>query len=249
MRLQTIARRLPDEVWTAFEPVLPPVVWKGEGRPSASNHACRHGLLYVLVIGIRWEYVPPCFPSVRRRPPPAGRLAGGRRLPRGVAAVGRAVRGVAGGEPGPGTHRWLQEAGKIRGRRHRPQPRRPWRVLHRRPHSDRPARGHPGGGGNGRQRQRRGADRGRAGGHGPPAAAPGPVEPVARPPRPAAGAGGWRVRQRPEPRAGAAGRPPPAGPVPGGGPAAGGRPHPIRHRAGARLTGPVRPGRPPPRPR
>ncbi|QEL19554.1 transposase [Limnoglobus roseus] len=70
MRLQSIARRRPDEVWAAFEPVLPPVVWKGEGRPPASNHACLHGLLYALVTGIGWEYVPPCFPSgktIRRR--------------------------------------------------------------------------------------------------------------------------------------------------------------------------------------
>ncbi len=70
MRLQTIARRLPDEVWSAFEPVLPPVAWEGEGRPPARNHACLHGLLYVLVTGIGWEYVPPCCPSgrtIRRR--------------------------------------------------------------------------------------------------------------------------------------------------------------------------------------
>lgn len=63
MRLQTIARRLPDEVWSVFEPVLPPVVYAGEGRPPASNHACLHGLLYVLVTGIGWEYVPLGFPS------------------------------------------------------------------------------------------------------------------------------------------------------------------------------------------
>ena len=63
MRLHTLARRLPDEVWAVFEPILPPVVWAGEGRPPASNHACLHGLIYVLITGIGWEYVPPCFPS------------------------------------------------------------------------------------------------------------------------------------------------------------------------------------------
>ena len=62
MRLSGIARRLPEEVWAAFEPVLPPVVWCGEGRPPASNHRCLHGLLSVLITGIGWDYVPPCFP-------------------------------------------------------------------------------------------------------------------------------------------------------------------------------------------
>jgi transposase len=65
VKLHTIARRLPDEIWAIFEPVLPPVVWSGEGRPPISNHKCLHGLLYVLITGIGWEYVPPCFPSGR----------------------------------------------------------------------------------------------------------------------------------------------------------------------------------------
>jgi transposase len=63
MQLHAFARRLPDEVWAAFEPVLPPVVSAGEGRRPASNHACLHGLIYVLITGIGWDYVPPCFPS------------------------------------------------------------------------------------------------------------------------------------------------------------------------------------------
>ena len=62
MRLSSLARRLPESVWAVFEPILPPVVWCGEGRKPASNHACLHGLLYVLVTGIGWEYVPACFP-------------------------------------------------------------------------------------------------------------------------------------------------------------------------------------------
>src|ERR1700754_3403444 len=47
------------------EPTPPPVVWSGEGRPPASNHACLHGLIYVLITGIGWEYVPPCSPCGR----------------------------------------------------------------------------------------------------------------------------------------------------------------------------------------
>jgi len=63
MQLHTLARRLPDEVWAVFEPILPPVVYAGEGRRPASNHACLHGLIYVLIPGIGRDYVPPCFPS------------------------------------------------------------------------------------------------------------------------------------------------------------------------------------------
>lgn len=63
MRLSDFSRRLPGEVWAVFEPVLPPVIWVGNGRPPESNHDCLHGLLYVLVSGIGWEMVPPCFPS------------------------------------------------------------------------------------------------------------------------------------------------------------------------------------------
>ena len=62
MQLHTLARRLPDEVWVLFEPILPPVVGCGEGRPPASNRVVLHGLLYVLITGIGWDYVPPCFP-------------------------------------------------------------------------------------------------------------------------------------------------------------------------------------------
>ncbi len=65
MQLHQIARRLPDSVWALFEPILPPVVYAGTGRKPASNHACLHGLLYVLITGIGWEYVPPCFPCGR----------------------------------------------------------------------------------------------------------------------------------------------------------------------------------------
>ena len=65
MKLAQIARRLPESVWALFEPILPPVVYAGTGRKPVSNHKCLHGLLYVLITGIGWEYVPPCFPCGR----------------------------------------------------------------------------------------------------------------------------------------------------------------------------------------
>ncbi len=60
-----LARRLPEEIWSTFEPVLPPVVWKGNGRPPADNRVCLHGVLYVLVSGVGWDLVPACFPCGR----------------------------------------------------------------------------------------------------------------------------------------------------------------------------------------
>ena len=70
MELKDFARGAPAEVWAVFEPLLPATVWRGNGRPPASDRACFDGLCYVLVTGIGWEYLPPCFPSyktVRRR--------------------------------------------------------------------------------------------------------------------------------------------------------------------------------------
>lgn len=62
MNLAKLALRMPDEVWALFEPILPPVVYSGTGRKPCSNHACLQGLLYVLITGIGWDFVPPCFP-------------------------------------------------------------------------------------------------------------------------------------------------------------------------------------------
>ena len=62
MNLAQLALRMPDEVWTLFEPLLPAVVYCGTGRKPAGNRDCLQGLLYVLITGIGWEYVPPCFP-------------------------------------------------------------------------------------------------------------------------------------------------------------------------------------------
>ncbi len=70
MQLKDIARRLPDELWSAFEPIPPPVIWGGNGRPPKDNRDRFHALLDVPVRGIAWEMLPPCFPSsktVQRR--------------------------------------------------------------------------------------------------------------------------------------------------------------------------------------
>jgi hypothetical protein len=41
MELRDIARRLPEEIWTVFEPILPPVIGCGNGRPlRATAKAC-----------------------------------------------------------------------------------------------------------------------------------------------------------------------------------------------------------------
>jgi hypothetical protein len=40
MPLTALARQLRQEVWELFAPLLPPVVWCGNGRPSASNYGC-----------------------------------------------------------------------------------------------------------------------------------------------------------------------------------------------------------------
>ena len=70
MRLYQIARRLPEDIWAIFEPILPPVPYCGTGRKPAKNRACFHGLLYVLITGIGWEYVPrgfPCGKTIQHR--------------------------------------------------------------------------------------------------------------------------------------------------------------------------------------
>ena len=65
MQLKDIARRLPEEIWAAFEPVLPEKVWCGNGCPPYPNRDCLHALLYVLASGIAWEMLPWCFPSYK----------------------------------------------------------------------------------------------------------------------------------------------------------------------------------------
>ena len=48
MQLKDIARCLPEEIWTLFEPILPARIGCGNGRPPKSNRDCFHALLYVL---------------------------------------------------------------------------------------------------------------------------------------------------------------------------------------------------------
>jgi transposase len=52
-------------VWALFAPILPPVVWCGNGCPPYDNRACLHAVLYVLVTGIGWRMLPPGFPSYK----------------------------------------------------------------------------------------------------------------------------------------------------------------------------------------
>jgi transposase len=65
MQLKDIARRLPEDVWAVFEPLLPERVYAGTGRPPHTNRECLHALLYVLASGIGWEMLPWCFPSYK----------------------------------------------------------------------------------------------------------------------------------------------------------------------------------------
>ena len=65
MKLTDFVRDVPDDVWAVFEPILPPVVWKGNGRKPKGNRECLHGLFYLLIAGIGWEMLPVCFPSYK----------------------------------------------------------------------------------------------------------------------------------------------------------------------------------------
>jgi transposase len=70
MQLTDFARRLPDDVWALFEPLLPARVWCGNGRPPASNRECLHAVFYVLISGIAWRMLPkgcPSYKTVQRR--------------------------------------------------------------------------------------------------------------------------------------------------------------------------------------
>ena len=65
MKLTDFVADVPDDVWAVFEPLLPPAVWKGVGRKPYSNRECLHALLYVLIAGIGWEFLPKSFPSYK----------------------------------------------------------------------------------------------------------------------------------------------------------------------------------------
>src|SRR5262245_61431354 len=78
MQLTAFARKVPEEGWTLFAPMLPPVVWCGNGCPPYDHRECVHAVLYGLVMGSGWRILPQSFPSsktVQRRltlqlPPP-----------------------------------------------------------------------------------------------------------------------------------------------------------------------------------
>jgi transposase len=65
MQLKDIARRLPEDIWAAFAPVLPERVYAGVGCKPYGNRECLHALLHVLASGIAWEMLPWCFPSYK----------------------------------------------------------------------------------------------------------------------------------------------------------------------------------------
>ena len=65
MNFESLSRRLPDDVWRAFEPVLPPVVWSGNGRPPVPNRACLHAAVFILISGTPWKLMPPGFPCYK----------------------------------------------------------------------------------------------------------------------------------------------------------------------------------------
>jgi transposase len=65
MQLTDFARQVPDEVWALFAPILPPVVWCGNGCRPYDNRECLHAVLYVLVTGIGWRMLPSGFPSYK----------------------------------------------------------------------------------------------------------------------------------------------------------------------------------------
>jgi transposase len=65
MQLTDFARQVPDEVWALFAPILPPVVWCGNGCRPYNNRECLHAVLYVLVTGIGWRMLPSGFPSYK----------------------------------------------------------------------------------------------------------------------------------------------------------------------------------------
>ena len=65
MQLTDFVKDVPDDVWAVFEPILPPVVCKGNGRKPKGNRECFHALLYLLIAGMGWELLPKCFPSYK----------------------------------------------------------------------------------------------------------------------------------------------------------------------------------------
>src|SRR3989442_4056615 len=65
MQLTDFARKVREDVWALFAPILPPVVWCGNGCPPYDNRECLHAVLSVLVTGIGWQMLPSGFPSYK----------------------------------------------------------------------------------------------------------------------------------------------------------------------------------------
>ncbi len=63
MPLKDMARRLPEEIWVLFEPILPARIGCGNGRPLKSHRDDFDALRYVWVVGMPWELLPVGFPS------------------------------------------------------------------------------------------------------------------------------------------------------------------------------------------
>ena len=122
MKLTDFVDDVPDDVWAVFEPILPPVVWKGVGRKPKSNRdvlACpalrpdrRHRLGTAAQV----------LPQLQDRPAPPQALAGPGLLPHRLAAAGRTLRAAARHQLGPGPPRRLQEAVKKGGEDTGPSP-------------------------------------------------------------------------------------------------------------------------------
>lgn len=49
---------LPDATWATIEPLLPPRVSRGLGRPGLTDRAALTGILFVLLAGVGWEMLP-----------------------------------------------------------------------------------------------------------------------------------------------------------------------------------------------
>ncbi len=59
MRLAGMALLVPDDLWQAIEPLLPPQRPKPKGgRPRAPDRSALAGILFVLRTGIQWHEVP-----------------------------------------------------------------------------------------------------------------------------------------------------------------------------------------------
>ncbi len=54
---------LDDELWTIIEPLIPvkPRRFRNPGRKPRENRNCLEGILFVLITGIPWEYLPAQF--------------------------------------------------------------------------------------------------------------------------------------------------------------------------------------------